>query len=180
MARKHSISNKFGYSFLEMLVAVTILGIITVTFARLFTASIIGEKKTKNLETIKQNGNYVLTVVADMIRNAKEITVPPSLCQPAGAGSSNITIKNQDLSITLFECVNPVPGTHQISSNGAGLIANDQILIEDCTSVFTCVRPARGPDVVKIDFTLRMGESTDVREFVRQRFQTTVSLRSYE
>ena len=179
MSLNNSSTNQSGYSFVEILVTVALLGIIVVGFSRLFMASLIGEKKARNLEEVKQNGNYALTVMAEMIRNAQSVE------NCAGLASS-LTILNQDGETTDFICDNS-SGTHQIASNSANLIANDQIRIEDTDcNIFNCQLGDGKPDLVKINFTLSKGVAGDPgdyagdpREYVSQNFQTSVSLRSY-
>lgn len=164
---------KKGWTLIEILVVIGILGVIAIIATNLFFSILRGSTKTRVLTEVKQNGNYAINVMERMIRNAEK----DSLRYDAGEGKW-IEIKNPDGGTTLFTCPD---SNNMIASNGASLTSN-KVRVEDCTSTFTVapgVEDVR-PPAVTIDFTLmQAGTTTRPEEQASVNFKTTVILRNY-
>jgi prepilin-type N-terminal cleavage/methylation domain-containing protein len=164
---------KNGFTLIEMIVVVGILGIIAVVGSGTFFSILRGSTKTKTLQTVKQNGDYAISVMERMIRNARVLINPT-----ADSTVSSITIKNPDGGTTTFSCGGN-PAT--IASNGASLLSNE-VKVNDCNNIFNVSvgQPGIKPPVVKINFSLSpvasLGRSEERAEV---NFQTTVTLRNY-
>lgn len=157
---------KKGFTLIEIIVVVGILGIVTVMGTNLFFSILRGSTKTKILQLVKQNGDYAITVMGRMIRNARSVS----------GGGSSITILNSDGMTTIFSC-----GENRIASNGASLVSSE-VKVEDCSAVFTVTPGEAGikPAVVKINFNLSQAAvATRLEEQASVNFQTTVSSRNY-
>lgn len=156
-----------GFTLIEILVVVGILGIIAVVGSNMFFSILRGSTKTKILQLVKQNGDYAISVMGRMIRNAKSVS----------GGGGSVTIINPDEMSTTFSC-----SDNTIASNSASLISSE-VEVANCSNVFTMldigeagVRPA----VVKINFSLsQAGTPARPEEQASIDFQTTVSLRNY-
>jgi len=158
---------KQGFTLIEILVVVTIFGIIVVLGSGLFFFLLKGSTKSRVLEVVRQNGDYALSVMGIMVRNAS------SLVSYSG---SEITIVNPDRGTTIFSC-----SGGRIASNGANLIG-DEVKVDDCSSIFSLeVDPAGAtPAVMTIRFSLSQKAVTArPEEQALMNFQTTVSLRNY-
>lgn len=156
-----------GFTIIEMMVVVAILGIITTVGSNLFFTVLRGSTKTKVLQLVKQNGGYAVSVMGTMIRNARKIE---------SSSGSSLTITNPDGRTTIFSCSNS-----QIASNGSSLMAND-VKVADCANFFTVTSGEEGvrPDRVQIKFTLSQSATGDRPEdWASVDFQTTVGLRNY-
>ena len=64
------IKKQKGFTIIEIVVVVGILGVIAVIGTNMFFTVIRGSNKSKNLTTVKQNGEYALSVMERMIRNS--------------------------------------------------------------------------------------------------------------
>jgi len=164
---------KNGFTLIEMMIVVGILGIIAVVGSGAFFSILRGSTKTKTLQMVKQNGDYAISVMERMIRNARALTSPT-----ANSTVTSITIKNPDGKETTFSC-GGTPAT--IASNGASLLSSE-VKVNDCSNIFevTVGQPEIRPAVVKINFNLSPAvASTRPEEQATVNFQTTVTLRNY-
>jgi len=162
-----------GFTLVEILAAVGILGIIAVIGSGMFFSILRGSTKTKTLQLVKQNGDYAISVMERMIRNAR------ALISPTSDGQVNsITIQNPDGGTTTFSCEG-VPAT--ISSNSASLLSSEVKVSSDC-NIFEVTVGQAGikPGAIKINFSLSQSRATArPEEQASVNFQTTVSLRNY-
>lgn len=157
---------KSGFTLIEMLVVVTLLSTVGLMAVSIFFSTLRGGTKAELLKEVKQNGNYTISVMERMIRNARFIT---SSCD--GTPQASIKIVNPDLRETVFSC------DGQIASNSA-FLTTDKLVVSDCS--FTCQEQSRGQKVVAIKFTLsQRGSPARPEERASVTFETTVSPRSY-
>jgi len=157
---------KSGFTLIELLLVVAITAVTGVMVVNLFLINLRTSAKTKALTEIKQNGDYALSVMERMIRNAQEIR---SSCP--GTGSS-LMILNPDGETTSFDC----SGT-QIASNSS-FLTSANLEVKNCS--FSCEKPSGKPAVVTIDFTLAQKGTSLGKEFSAEiNFKTTVSTRTY-
>ncbi len=164
---------KTGLTLIEIMIVMGILGIIAVIGSGMFFSILRGSTKTKTLQLVKQNGDYAISVMERMIRNARAIIVPST-----NSTVSSITIRNPDGETTTFSCEGN-PAT--ISSNSASLLSNEVKVSSDC-NIFEVTVGQAGikPGVIKINFSLSQSKTTArPEEQASVNFQTTVSLRNY-
>lgn len=152
---------KNGFTLIEMLVVIGIFGILAFIGSNMFFTILKSSAKTRVLAEVKQNGNYALSVMGRMIRNAKSIEDCPG---------DSIRIENPDRDNTTFSC-----SGGRIASNSANL-TSDKVAVTGCN--FSCAGTI--PEVVTISFTLsQSGTTTRPEEEAMIDFRTTVSLRTY-
>lgn len=155
----------YGFTLIEMLVAVAILGTVGLISTQIFFTTLRGASKSDIIREVKQNGDYALTGMERMIRNAVSVT---------SCFASSLTIKNPDNNTTTFSLT-----SGQIASNGASLTNNLKVTVTS-SSLFTCTLIAGKPDVVNISFTVAQKDAAaGAEETSTMNFQTTVSLRTY-
>lgn len=158
-----------GFTLVELLVVVGVIATVGTMVGNLFLSNLRTAAKTKALTEVKQNGDYALSVMERMIRNAKEVQAG---CP--GVGTS-LTILNPDGETTEFICdtVN-----EQIASNSGIFLTSDKLVLTSCS--FDCQQPQEKPAVIDISFALRKGNVSWGKEFTAEAsFQTTVSTRLY-
>lgn len=160
---------KSGFTLIEMLVAIGLLGILAVIGSQMFFSILKNTAKTQVTIEVKQNGNRALSVMSRMIRNARSIEL-----DSCTTGSS-ITIVNPDRESTTFSCT----GT-RIASESAGVhpamyLTSEKVAVKSCD--ITCDLVAE-PNFVTISFTLQ-ATGTRIEEVAEVDFNTTVSLRTY-
>ena len=172
-----SCRRQIGFTLMEIIVVIALLGVVGMMAVNIFFTSLRGSTKAETLKEIKQNGDFAISTMERMIRNAQEVT---STCS---GSSSSITIRNPDNWRTTFSCGN------QIASISADLVppvttylTSSKVYISDC--YFICDDGGLTPDKVTIHFALcETGAATPrpVRpeERASVTFETTVSLRDY-
>lgn len=176
---------KSGFTLLEIIVVIALLGIVGVMAVDIFFTSLRGGTKAETLKEIKQNGDFAISVMERMIRNAQEVT---STCD--GSSMPSITIRNPDYYETTFECVwDLIEEVAYIASSSAAITSKNITLVRpgtpspDCTSAdltFTCSQTASKPETVSISFTLyQKGVTSRPEERASVTFETTISLRNY-
>lgn len=170
---------KSGFTLIEVLVVTGLLATIGILAANIFFATLKGGTKAKVVKEVKQNGDFAISTMERMIRNAYQI--PSSSC--TGASESFIAIVNPDYQTTTFACVwDSVNGVAKIASNGAALTSKKVTLGSSCPGSlsFTCQKPDFVPETVQISFTLSQKGTPDRAEQKAEvSFQTTISPRSH-
>ena len=168
-----------GFTLIEMMIVVSLLGIIAVVGSGAFFSILRGSTKTKTLQMVKQNGDYAISVMERMIRNARRIEE---------IDGQHIKIKNPDGETTTFRCCGSSPNLLIASESGnltceSARLTSSGVKVDSCSSVFTLVDPGQPeikPAVVKINFNLSPAvSSTRPEEQATVNFQTTVTLRNY-
>ena len=163
------IKNQSGFTLIEILVVSAILLTVGVMVVQLLFSSLKGGSKSAILSTVKENGDYALTVMERMIRNSREV-----LCSP-----TSLTIKNPDGNQTTFLCdgVNPTK-IASISASATYYLTSDSVTVPcplfDCTQLTD--------KKIGINFTVSQylpGVTPKLEETAQMDFQTTVTLRNY-
>ncbi len=168
---------KTGFTLIEILVTVGILGMIAVIGSGMFFSILRGSTKTKTLQLVKQNGDYAISVMERMIRNAKSVN----------GGGSSIAIVNPDGKTTTFNCCGSGSNLMIASQSGTlsceeARLTSSEVKVDICSFEVTSGEPGVRPAVVKINFTLSQAPPAGgarPEEQASINFQTTVSLRNY-
>lgn len=189
-----------GFTLVELLVVISLLGIIGAVTTQVFILGFRSQAKSEILKEVKQNGDYAISVMENMIRNASDI--PQSLAQ-CNTSLDSLTIVNPDGYTTTFECVTVNPGVSSIASvsgdpDGLPLpgptlaLTSNRVIIPtplgggySCTFRVVCPTPPLSPKYIFLTFTVMQaalaGQPTPLPENRSTLdFQTTVSLRTYE
>lgn len=189
-------SKQAGFGIIEVMIGAILLGVIVTVVNTVLFSSFRGVNKSNVLTEVKQNGDYAISVMERMIREAKQIV---SVCD--GTPLSELAIVNYDpdapssddptLHTTTFKC-DLNSGVLRIASASAVedllLTSSANVTLEgtDCTSAisFVCSQvSADQPPVVNVSFTLKQKSPAGVTPRVDERaqidFSTTVVLRDY-
>lgn len=152
-----------GFTLIEVLVVIFLLGVVMAIGVNLFFSILKGGSKAEIVKEVKQNGDYAISVMERMTRNAQSASC---------SDSSSVTIKNPDGWTTTFVCEDG-----RIASNSGTYLTSESVTATGCT--FSC--GGTTPEVVTISFTLsQKGTPVRVEERATANFQTKVSLRTYE
>lgn len=172
---------KKGFTLMEVLIATGIVAGLSIVIIQLFLTTVRSNAKTEIIKETKQNGDFALSVMERMIRNAKSIT---STCD--GSARNSISFINPDNTSTTLQC-NAATGVARIESVGPPstyLTGANVTLGTTCDSltpkIFTCDSDTLGlPSAVTISFQMRERSSSgDTFETSRVTFQTRVNLRN--
>lgn len=154
---------KNGFTLVELLVALGILGLVAVAVNNLFFTTMKVGKKTDIHVKLKEDGAYALNYMATKIRNAKEVVIIPS------CGGVNIQIKDNDDSMLFFEL-----SSNRIRSRVVGVDTNFLTGADFTASGLNFFCDLGSPIMVTISFDLTQPDTGET-----ERFQTRVSLRNY-
>ncbi len=161
-----------GFTFIELLVVVGIMIILSTTTINLLFSTLRGSTKDKVVEDVKLSGDRALAQIENSLRFASEIVDNGSgqVCQ---AGMTAIGYVSYGL-----------PGNYSLS--GTRIASNSNFLTSDSVQVraldFSCKADAVGePAYVDVTVTIGRGNAgTDKAEEVyEETFKTGVSLRKY-
>lgn len=162
---------KNGFTLVEIMIVIGILGIIVVIGSGAFFSILRGSTKVRTLQLVKQNGDYAISVMERMIRNARAIIDPST-----SSTVPSIKIKNPDGETTTFSCE---LDSATIASNGASLLSSE-VEVKDCSFNVTLGQSGIKPAVVEINFTLaKAGGTNKPEEQAEVNFHTIVTLRNY-
>ena len=127
---------------IEMLVVITLLVMMSLTATSLFLNTLTGSNKTSINLTVKQQGEYAISQMVAMIRNAVRID---------SCSSGSLTILNQDNQTTTFS----LAGTQIASNSGIYLTGSDVYVSQG--PVFTCTNSNGVYTFANISFSLEGG-----------------------
>lgn len=156
--------NRSGYTMIELLAVVAIIGLIGVSASQLFFTTIRGGNKAQVIADVKQEGDYVINKIERLVRNGTAI----SAC-----GANNLQVEDVD------------GQNHQILMQNNQLTLDGEVLIGSTISVqgFTCNLTAGSdaePDHVDITLTLlKGGANFREDEMAEQVFKTSITMRNY-
>ncbi|MBM3205689.1 type II secretion system protein [Candidatus Shapirobacteria bacterium] len=172
-----------GFTLVEILIVVGILGIIAAVGTNVFFTTFRGSTKTKVLTKVKQNGDYALSTMERLIRNAQEVVVDEDAGDLCQANMSKIKIKKLDGTEILFSCENIGTVNGFIASDAARLTSNE-VKVDICS--FSCTTKGLPgklefyPQAIEINFTLSQAAVANrPEEEATLNFNTTVSTRNF-
>lgn len=157
-----------GFTLVELLIVVSILLISVGVAGDLIISVIRSYNKTRVLNEIEQNGNYVLAKLTYDLRNAKSVSI---------SGSNTLTLTETDsnnTSVTVIYTIQNVTGTgssscttgtvtRQYGSNSAEPMTNidcsDGVNVNTTTSLFS-FDSATSPITVRIKLDTKQGPSS--------------------
>lgn len=180
-----------GYTIIELLVVVSLFVLISVVASSLFFNVMKNSSKTRVMTEVKQNGDFAMTTMIRMIRNAREIVTDLYPCASFPEMAS-LQIRNPDNGLTTFEFCGASDGD-LIASRSAnasghyltcaeGRLTNDKIRLVSGTGSFSCYEGDElSPAWVEIRFDLTQVGSANLRpeEEAAIHFENTVALRNY-
>jgi len=168
-ATSYKLQATRGFTLIEMLVVVGLLGLVMTVTVQLLLFNLKVNKKSQSLSKIKQSGDYALSSMTRMLRNAREVLE---------CSSSSVRFQNPDGGITELTCNTGAGG--YIASNSSNLTATEEnIDLSSC--VFACTEGLnrRDPGAVQIQFRLEQATGGTADEKIIMDFETKVSLRTY-
>ncbi|MBI2009962.1 MAG: type II secretion system protein [Candidatus Chisholmbacteria bacterium] len=168
---------QFGYTLLELVVAVGILGALAVAATSLFFSAIRGGGKVDVTTEVKQNGQFALSRIEQLTRNS--LTVEACAINQVDPEAVSVTLTARDRTQLTFSCEVDAEGNGYIASNTERL-TSDRVNVTYCAFWCEGVGDSFRPPLVKAAFTLsQAGRTGDVTEAATAQFSTSVGLRSF-
>lgn len=169
-----------GYSFIELLVVITMIAILGTITTEAFILGIRAQAKSETLKEVKQNADYMGQVIEQMIRNSAEIE--ESQCN---INNQQLTLESLDGTLTTFDC------SEQFMASNSGefpeptigaKISSNRVKVETCNFRVICPTPPTSPKYVYLNFTVAQAGSDElpIEKKAWIEYQNTVSLRRYE
>jgi len=142
--------NISGFTLIESLISIALLAVISTIAINIFSSAVQSYNKANILNELQQNGNYVITLMEQKIRNAEEIinyetigacSIPSADC----SGNTWVVIKTKNPGPTDPECIefglaSPNPG-----------VKNPYIYMAEPTLSSQCVFPSRPSEAAGVD-----------------------------
>lgn len=155
-----------GFSLIEMLVVITLLVVLSMIGTNLFLGTLTGSNKTSIGLSLKQQGEYAMTQMINMIRGATRIET---------CAVSEITIRNPDDQTTQFTLED-----NRIASNSGFYLTGNDVYVTQGPS-FTCTLENGVYTFANISFTLKKGDPQVDKpiDVVEQSFTGGVGVRKY-
>ncbi len=176
------VKKQKGFTIIEIIVVVGILGIVAAIGTNIFFTVIRSSTKSKNINTVKQNGDHALSTMERMIRNSYAI-ITNSDAQICENGMTKIKIINSNKEETEFELVDsdgdPSNGYNYLASNSARLTSDE---VRVASGSFDCLSSGDfNPKTVTINFTLTQNFSPTprVEEEATIDFRAVIETRNY-
>ena len=175
---------KRGFTLIELLVAVAIIAGLGTVLAQAFFMTTRSNTKVEKLTDVKQNGEYALSIMERMIRNARSISA--SCTSDGSQVTPSAAIVSPDGITTTLQCalVGSVTRIASASSFGTEYLTSGSVTLGgtscDADSLnFYCTSIAQIPKSLKVTFRLsQKGTPTDQFEKASTTFQTTIGSRS--
>ncbi len=171
------VKNQEGVTFLELLVAVTLLALIVVAATNLFFSLIRGGGKVDVGTEVKQNGQQALATMEQLIRNADSVVA----CSPTP--TTSIQLLDKTGAAIALSCEDLDDGDLQTGyiASGSARLTSSKVVLTDCA--FTCSTSSgtiKAP-LVSITFTLKqLGEVSKTYKQAEAKFSASVVLRKYQ
>lgn len=155
-------SHSEAFTLIELLVVVALLGVIGVLTTQVFIIGFRSQGKAEIEKEVKQNGDYALSIIETMVRNAADFA-PDQACNK---GSSTLSIVNPDGYTTIFDCTPPSQNIASVSAlptTTPGLtptgipLTSSKVAVTACNFQVVCPTPPLSPKYVFVDFTVTQG-----------------------
>ena len=178
-----TVKNGAGFTFIEMIVAISIMGIVALIGTGFLLTSLSSSGKAEINKEVRQNGNFALSVMEGLIVSSKNVE-----CRDEAGDPSNKQIWVTDIRGNIAKFICDDLTNYKIASSSSinnvwvsvDLTATN-VAVSGCN--FTCTTAAGSPTNVGIVFTVsqkttglltpRPNEKSSVS------FQTQVSTRNY-
>lgn len=125
-----------GFTLIEVMISITIIGVIGIISAAIFTQTLKTSTQTEALSNLKQNGEQAVNVMDEVIRNAQAV-----VCYGPSSGTTKDTlvIRTIEGKYIKFRFSSPVSSGATITQNG--YIARQDDLNPTLLSTFCTAAP---------------------------------------
>lgn len=160
---------KLGFTLIEILVVVGILGTVMVISGVVLTNTLRTGNRVVSSDEVETAGTYMLGVIKQLILNSRSDSL---ICgQPVKFRMTN----RFDDSLITISCEDNA-GLVNIASNGAQLNPTTISVLGDCSNFVSCDESGQYP-VINIGFTLSKGDAADITKKIERSFEARVVMR---
>lgn len=158
-------SRQTGFTLLEILVVISVFVLVIALVNQIFFSTLKGTSKSQATSTVKQNGNYAVSIMQRSLYGAREIT------QCLSDRVAYLDLEGKPAS---FLCLGAGTDAGYIASGSARLTSED-VSLTNC--VIRCTTAGASTEV-DISFGLKRKVGERVEEKTTLPFQTRVILRN--
>ena len=172
-----------GFTLIELLITVALIGIVGTITTQIFILGFRSLAKSEAIKEVKQSGDYALSVMESMVRNASNIS---NISLSCNTSTDELSLINPDGFTTTFTCLE---GSEIASASGFTTypLTSTKVIVSGCNAAFrvVCPTPPLYPKYVLFNFTVSQaaitGQPTPQPENrASLEYQSTVSLRNYQ
>lgn len=168
------VSIKLGFTLIEILVVVSLLGIVMISITQFLAGVLTGSAKANASQMVKENGQFAISTIERSLRNSTSV---------ASCNSDlNFSVIDRTGVTTAYNYSIVSDRLQQIQTVNAvatrSYLTNAELKVE----AFSCLQFAGAPGqpaVYKILLTISKPSALKEKNIVSQTFETTVSLRTY-
>jgi prepilin-type N-terminal cleavage/methylation domain-containing protein len=171
-----------GFSFIELLVVVSLFGIVGYLTTSIFIIGFRAQAKSEIMKEVKQNGDYAMQVIESAIKNSIDIITPA----PPLDSASGIVVTNPDGNTTTFLCKNDIITAENSYPVPTPVIVNDltsnKVIVKLCKFKIVAPPTFKSSKYAVINFTVSQtgGEGIPEENKASLPYQSTISLRIYK
>lgn len=164
-----------GFTLLELLMVVAILGVVLIAITQLLTAVLSGSGKSSAAQAVKENGQFALSTIQKTVRRAKSVSV-------CSGGTLTVIVSEAggDVTYSFSWTGSPTYGltkTTTPSGNTSDLV-DSSVRVTAFSCTLTSALPT-APAVVSISMTLDKPSLSVDQSAGSQTFTASSSLRTY-
>ncbi len=166
-------NKKNGFTLLELLLYVTLVGLLLGAITTFFYTSTSARVRTQAISDVDQQATLALSTIAQAVRNADSITNPA-----IGSSGTQLTLASltSSLNPTIFEVSGTTLQTREGASGAAISLTNSRIQVTNLT--FKNVTRSSTPGAVQISLTVKRFNPSGRNELSYQKtFITTAAVR---
>lgn len=177
---------KRGYTLIELVTVMGVLVIISNIIIGIVYTTLRGSNKTRITTAVSQNGNYALSIIANIITTSESVTKIDDAdiydCTTSPSGQT-IDLKRYGGIVTTISCLDnniaTVSGALKTS-----LIDTSQVVNDSATCYFKCIQSESDPyDVPIIEYSFSLSDKNAQGALFETKsqatFKSSTSLRNY-
>jgi prepilin-type N-terminal cleavage/methylation domain-containing protein len=169
-------SSRKGFTLIEMLTAISILGVIGAICAGVITVTLRTTKKSDLIEVARQESDTALTQMVRTIRYAQSLSINgQTSCVPTATAPTISVIAVGTHAQTTYSC-----NAGTIQSNGVSIFNTTALTVTSCS--FACEQPTlNDPPTITIQYTLTQASAGIFAETsFSLPFQSSVTMRNVQ
>lgn len=161
---------KKGFTLLELLMFVALVGLILVGITQILGATLAGSGKSQSLQQVKQNGQFSMSTISRLLRQANSVTV-------CGAGQLDFSVLESGATAT-YRFDTSSLRIRKTYNGVQSWLTDDNVEV----SSFICNMTAPGsgqPAVINLSFSVRKAGLSVESIIANINFKDSISLRNY-
>lgn len=165
------MKKKSGFTLLELLMVVALIGLILVAITQILGATLAGSNKSQGLQVVKQNGQFAISTMSRLLRQSSSVMT-------CGNGMLEFIVPESGTNTTYRFDVN----SNRLRKTVNGTIVSWVTDSSVATPAFNCIliaAAAGNPPVVNLNLTVSKPGLTVEDLISPTSFEVDISLRNY-